>query len=155
MRRTLTAALMAGLALTLMAAPAPAAAEPLFLAYRVHSQQVGWSEWKPEPRAAGTSHQSLRAEAIELRGTEATVAAHIQDIGWVPAVPVGQTAGTTGRAKRLEAIRVTSSIPGVGIECQAHVQDVGWTSWVADGQMCGTTGRGLRAEAFRLRLIAR
>ena len=141
-------------ALVLVVAMAlPAGAEPMFLSYRGHVQNIGWQSWRNQPSAAGTTGQSLRLEAIELRGGVGMVSAHVQDLGWMPAVPNGTTAGTTGRSLRMEAIRVTSDVPGWQIECQAHVQDIGWMPWVADGKTCGTTGRSLRLEAIRLRMV--
>lgn len=143
------------LALALLFGVAPSAgAEPMFLSYRGHVQNIGWQSWRNQPSAAGTTGQSLRLEAIELRGGIGQVSAHVQDRGWLAEVGGGQTAGTTGRGLRLEAIRVRSDVPGWRIECQAHVQDIGWMPWVADGQTCGTTGRSLRLEAVQLRLTA-
>ena len=146
-------ALLLALALLLGVAP-HAGAEPMFLSYRGHVQNIGWQSWRNQPSAAGTTGQSLRLEAIELRGGIGQVSAHVQDRGWLAEVGGGQTAGTTGRGLRLEAIRVRSDVPGWRIECQAHVQDIGWMPWVADGQTCGTTGRSLRLEAVQLRLTA-
>ena len=149
--RRLCSALLA-LALITVLAP-PAAAEPIFVSYRAHVQNVGWQPFVADGQSAGTTGRSLRLEAVELRGGVGRVSAHVQDIGWMPAVPNGTTAGTTGRSLRMEAIRVTSDVPGWQIECRAHVQDLGWTAWVRDGQTCGTTGMSLRMEAVRLRLV--
>ena len=150
--KKLFAGLLALLVLVVTLAP-PAAAEPMFLSYRGHVQNIGWQSWRNQPSAAGTSGQALRLEAIELRGGIGQVSAHVQDRGWLAEVGGGQTAGTTGQSLRLEAIRVRSDVPGWRIECQAHVQNVGWMPWVADGETCGTTGRSLRLEAIRLRMV--
>ena len=150
--KKLFAGLLASLVLVVILAP-PAAAEPMFLSYRGHVQNIGWQSWRNQPSAAGTSGQALRLEAIELRGGIGQVSAHVQDRGWLAEVGGGQTAGTTGQSLRLEAIRVRSDVPGWRIECQAHVQNVGWMPWVADGETCGTTGRSLRLEAIRLRMV--
>ena len=150
--RRLCSALLA-LALITVLAP-PAAAEPIFVSYRAHVQNVGWQPFVADGQSAGTTGRSLRLEAVELRGGVGRVSAHVQDIGWMPAVPNGTTAGTTGRSLRMEAIRVASDVPGWKIECRAHVQDIGWMPWVRDGQTCGTTGRSKRLEAVQLRLIA-
>ena len=147
-------ALCATVLLSLTISTTPASAEPLFVSYRAHVQNVGWQPFVPTPGTAGTTGQSLRLEAIELRGGIGQVAAHVQDRGWLAEVGGGQTAGTTGRSLRLEAIRVRSDVPGWSIECRAHVQNVGWMAWVRDGEVCGTTGRGLRMEAVQLRLVS-
>ena len=130
----------------------PLRAEPMFLAYRAHVEGIGWQDWRADPRASGTSGQSLRLEAIELRGGIGTVDAHVQQLGWLPAVSGGATAGTTGRSLRLEGVRVTSDVPGQRIRCQAHVEGIGWLPWVNDGELCGTTGQSRRLEAIRLTL---
>ena len=143
------------LVLTLLLGVAPrAGAEPIFVAYRGHVQNVGWQPFVSEPDTAGTTGQALRMEAIQLRGGVGRVSAHVQDRGWLAEVGGGQTAGTTGRSLRMEAIRVTSDVAGWAIECRAHVQNVGWMAWVGDGEVCGTTGRGLRMEAVQLRLVS-
>lgn len=143
------------LALTLLLNIAPSAsAEPIFVNYRAHVQNVGWQPFVADSQTIGTTGKSLRMEAIELRGGVGEVSAHVQDIGWMPAVPNGTTAGTTGRSLRMEAIRVASDVPGWAIECRAHVENIGWIPWVGDGQTCGTTGRSLRLEAVQLRLTA-
>ena len=143
----LCAAVLLSLTLT-----TPANAEPLFLSYRGHVQNVGWQPFVSELDTAGTTGRSLRLEALTVRGTSATVQTFVQGIGWQAPVREEQTAGTTGRSLRLEAVRVRSQVPGVGIECQAHVQDIGWMPWAADGADCGAPGRGLRLEAVHLRL---
>lgn len=145
----LCAAVLLSLTLT-----TPANAEPLFLSYRGHVQNVGWQPFVSELDTAGTTGQALRMEAVTVRGLPATVQAHVQNVGWMAPVASEATAGTTGRSLRLEAVRVRSGVAGWGIECRAHVQDVGWTGWVGDGQTCGTTGRSKRLEAVQLRLTA-
>ena len=35
--------------------------------YRVHVQNIGWQEWKTDGEIAGTSGQSLRLEAIQIK----------------------------------------------------------------------------------------
>ena len=143
----LCAAVLLSLTLT-----TPANAEPLFLDYRAHVQDVGWQPFVNGPATAGTTGQALRMEALTLRGLPATVQAHVETVGWMAPVASEATAGTTGRGLRLEAVRVRSDVAGWGLECRAHVQDVGWTAWVGDGQTCGTTGRSKRLEAVQLRL---
>ena len=150
--RRLCSALLALTLITVLAPPA--AAEPIFVNYRAHVQNVGWQPFVADGQSAGTTGRSLRLEAIELRGGVGRVSAHVQERGWMPEVAGGHTAGTTGRSLRLEAVRVRSDIPGWRIECQAHVQNIGWMPWVGDGQTCGTTGQSLRMEAIRLRLVA-
>ena len=145
----LCAAVLMSLTLT-----TPANAEPLFLSYRGHVQNVGWQPFVSELDTAGTTGQALRMEAVTVRGLPATVQAHVENVGWMAPEASEATAGTTGRSLRLEAVRVRSGVAGWGIECRAHVQNVGWMAWVRDGEVCGTTGRGLRMEAVQLRLVS-
>jgi len=37
------------------------------LAYRVHVQNIGWMSWVSNGATAGTTGQSLRIEAIQIR----------------------------------------------------------------------------------------
>ncbi|MGN0470996.1 MAG: hypothetical protein ACI4GV_08805 [Acutalibacteraceae bacterium] len=81
--------------------------------YRVHVQNYGWMDWQSANAYAGTTGQSLRIEAIEIRLT-GEIAQHynveyqsaVQDIGWMSVCRNGETSGTTGQALRLEALRV-------------------------------------------------
>lgn len=141
--------------------------------YSAHVQNIGWMGWAKNGETAGTTGQSLRLEAIQIRilpNTEAapandgstsvpaydasvSIQAHVQNIGWMGWA--SGTAGTTGRSLRMEAVRIGlngGSVSG-GIEYRTHIQNIGWESgWAANGSTSGTEGRSLRLEAFQLRL---
>ena len=141
--------------------------------YRVHAQNIGWMGWAKNGETAGTTGQSLRLEAIQIRilpNTESapandgstsvpaydasvSIQAHVQNIGWMGWA--SGTAGTTGRSLRMEAVRIGlngGSFSG-GIEYRTHIQNIGWESgWAANGSTSGTEGKSLRLEAVQLRL---
>ncbi len=136
-----------------LAGSMPANAEPLFVNYAANVQNIGWQPFVAEAETAGTTGQSLRMEALVVRGIRSTGQAHMQDVGWMEPRSAGYPVGLPGEGLRLEAVRVRSAVAGWGIECRAHVQNLGWRPWVADGATCGTTGRSLRLEAVQLRLV--
>ena len=79
--------------------------------YRTHVQNIGWQQWKSNGELTGTSGQSLRIEALQIKlenMDEYTVEyqVHIQDIGWSGWYIDGETAGTVGQGKRIEALRI-------------------------------------------------
>ena len=144
--------------------------------YRVHVQDIGWTNWTQNGQIAGTTGKSKRIEAIQIKlesktstdseektnnkqeqqGINISYKTHIQDKGWENWVSNGKTAGTTGKAKRLEAIQikldgVDSSIKDA-IQYKVHVQDIGWMNWISDGKTAGTTGKSKRIEAIQIKL---
>ena len=59
------------------------------LEYRVHIQDIGWTEWLPAGSDAGTAGQSKRLEGIEIRLTGENASqydiyyrVHVQNFGW-------------------------------------------------------------------------
>lgn len=93
------------------------------LEYRAHLGQkfpgdngpYGWTAWTPEGVDCGTTGDSRRMEAIEVRLVNAPVHCHIRyrvhmrgqwNGGWSDWVQDGATAGTTGENRRIEAIQV-------------------------------------------------
>jgi len=115
------------------------------LQYKVHIQNIGWTDWLQEGRFAGTTGQGLRIEAIIIEGVD-EYRVHIQDQGWSDLVKSGETAGTTGQGLRIEAIEIHSD----QLNYQVHVENIGWMDWARDGETAGTVGAGLRVEAIRL-----
>lgn len=122
--------------------------------YKVHIQDIGWTNWEKAGELAGTEGQSKRIEAIILQGNngvDLSYRVHIQDIGWTDWVRNGQVAGTTGQSKRIEAIEIKSNRM---LEVQEHIQDVGWMpSSKGTNIKIGTEGKSLRIEAFKINLL--
>ena len=138
------------------------------LAYRAHSQDVGWLAPVRDGQTAGITGHSLRCEAIKITPPEGVVLdcfAHVQDVGTLgyPGIRKGQGSGTgssdtdpiigtVGKSKRLEALmlRCVENPAGKRLRVQAHVQDVGWQEPVGEGEWAGTRGKGKRLEAIRV-----
>ena len=133
------------------------------LQYRVHVQDIGWTEWVDAGKPAGTTGQGKRIEAIEMRLTGELAEnytilyqVHIQDYGYAQGwVKDGTLAGTTGESKRIEEVSAVI-IPkgygeGVSVKYRVHVQDYGWeSSYASDGAMSGTSGQSKRLEGIEI-----
>ncbi|MDN5289882.1 MAG: N-acetylmuramoyl-L-alanine amidase [Anaerophaga sp.] len=115
------------------------------LLYQVYMENYGWQGWVQEGRLAGITGQSLRMEAIRIKGVN-RYRVHVQNIGWMDWVGEGEVAGTIDKALRIEAIE----IEGENINYQVHVQNKGWMDFARNGETAGTVGQGLRIEAIRL-----
>lgn len=120
------------------------------ITYRVHAQNKGWFPWVSDGDCAGTTGESRRLEAIQIKSESAnlTYQVHVQNKGDMPPVGEGQTAGTTGQSLRMEAIKIDCNKP---IKYRVHVQNKGWMPWVKNGQWAGTKGQGLRMEAIEIK----
>ena len=122
--------------------------------YKVHIQDIGWTDWEKTGELAGTEGEGKRIEAIILQGNnglDLSYRVHIQDIGWSDWVKNGQIAGTTGESKRIEAIEIKSNKM---LEVQEHIQDIGWMpSSKGTNIRIGTEGKSLRIEAFKINLL--
>ena len=133
------------------------------LEYRVHVQDIGWTDWVTAGNPAGTEGMSKRIEAIEIRLTgeladnySVFYGVHIQDYGDMQGwVQDGALAGTTGESKRIEALAVVIVPKGmednISVQYRVHVQDYGWEgSYAADGKMAGTSGQSKRLEGIEM-----
>ena len=133
------------------------------LEYRVHVQDIGWTDWVTAGNPAGTTGQAKRIEAIEIRLTgeladnySVFYGVHIQDYGDMQGwVQDGALAGTTGESKRIEALAVVIAPKGmednISVQYRVHVQDYGWEkSYASDGQMAGTSGESKRLEGIEM-----
>ena len=131
--------------------------------YRTHVQDHGWEDvWKTNGEMSGTSGESRRLEAIEIKlvGSpyEGSIeySTHIQDIGWQSFKKDGNTSGTEGQSKRLEAIkiRLTGEMKEkYHVYYRVHAQDYGWLGWAKDGEEAGTAGFSKRLEAIEIMLV--
>ena len=128
--------------------------------YKTHVQSIGWQGWQQNGGMAGTSGQSKRLEAIQIRLKNADghiqYRTHAQTYGWLDNKQDGAVSGTTGESKRLEAVEIslTGNIAKThDVWYRAHVQRIGWQGWVCNGAMAGTSGRSLRVEALEILLV--
>ena len=124
------------------------------LQYRVHMQDLGWSEFINAGVVAGTTGEERRIEAVQFKlpqGLEMKVKAHIQDIGWTDWQNAEDIIGTTGQQLRLEALEINSNKE---LEFQEHIQDIGWLPVKrAKAYTLGTVGKSLRLEAFKINIV--
>lgn len=81
--------------------------------YRACVEGHGWQEWRSNGQTAGTTGQSKRIEALEIRlsGSVADVydvryRAQVEKDGWTEWAENGQTVGSEGLDRRIEAFEV-------------------------------------------------
>jgi polysaccharide deacetylase len=123
------------------------------LQYKVHLQDIGWTDWKNAGETIGTTGESRRVEAITLKGInglDVSYRVHMQDKGWSNWVKNSEVAGTTGESRRIEAIEIKCN---KNLIAQEHIQDVGWMP-ISKGKeiYIGTEGKSLRLEAFKIEI---
>lgn len=132
------------------------------LSYRTHVQNIGWQNWKKSGETAGTTGQSKRLEAIELKISNCDYEGsieyqtHIQNIGWQSWRRNGQMSGTEAQALRLEAvkIRLTGELEKqFDIYYRVHIQNYGWLPYVKNGEAAGSEEFGLRLEGLEVCLV--
>jgi len=121
--------------------------------YRTHVQNYGWQEWKSNGQSAGTTGESLRLEAINIKLNGASggirYKTHVQNYGWQSWKYDGDAAGTSGESKRLEAIQI--ELTGDAAELydvyyRVHAQHFGWLDWARTDEVAGTAGYSLQAR---------
>ena len=74
----------------------------------MHIQDKGWSNWVKNSEVAGTTGESRRIEAIEIKCNKNLIAQeHIQDVCWFT-ISKGKEIhiGTEGKSLRLEAFKI-------------------------------------------------
>ena len=131
------------------------------VSYRTHIQGIGWQDWKKDGDMSGTSGQSKRLEAINIKLSDIPYdgaicyRVHVQTYGWQRVVNNGEMAGTSGEGKRLEAIQIylTGEMADYyDVYYQTHIQNYGWSGWATNGEMCGSQGYAYRLEGIRIKL---
>lgn len=133
------------------------------LQYRVHVQTYGWQNWTNSGNVAGTTGESKRLEAIEIRivdedgnpseNLHVEYRVHVQTYGWQDWAADGQTAGTTGLAKRLEAVQIRltgEESQNYILDYKTHIQTLGWMDYAQDQELSGSEGFGKRMEAIQI-----
>ena len=142
--------------------PTPTPPPSATVRYRTHVQDVGWQGYVSNGALSGTSGQSKRLEAIniKLEGVSGGIEyrTHVQDIGWQGFVANNALSGTSGQSKRLEAIqiRLTGEAANLyDVYYRVHAQDTGWLDWAKNGASSGTAGYSRRLEAIEIKLVAK
>ena len=130
--------------------------------YRTHVQTYGWQSWVSDGSLAGTTGESKRVEALQIKLKNAPYSgsikysAHVQGIGWMDPVTDGATAGTTGQSRRVEAITIELTgemAEKYDVYYRVHSQKLGWMGWAKNGEKAGSKGCYLRVEALQVKLV--
>ena len=128
--------------------------------YRTHVQDYGWMNYVMNGATSGTSGESKRMEAIQIKlqnlsgGIEYRT--HVQDYGWMDWVSNDALSGTSGQSKRLEAIEIRltgEAADKYDIYYRVHAQNFGWMGWAKNGDPAGTAGYAYRLEAVEILLV--
>lgn len=138
--------------------------------YRGHVQNKGWDAWVADGESCGTSGESLRLEAVQMRldgklsdTHHVWYRTHVQDFGWLGWAKDDQASGTAGQSKRAEAVEIqvlpNGQVPEGYVDGEAsyigaitadvHLQDTGWAGDQSALEF-GTTGQSRRLEAISL-----
>ena len=132
------------------------------VSYRTHIQSIGWQDWKKDGDMSGTTGQSKRLEAINIKLSDIPYSGgisyrvHVQKYGWQQLVHDGDMAGTSGEGKRLEAIQIGlygEMAKHYDVYYQTHIQHFGWSGWASNSEMCGSAGYAYRLEGIRIKLV--
>lgn len=123
------------------------------LQYKVHLEEIGWTDYINAGEVAGTTGESRRMEAIILQGNnglDLKYRVHMEELGWSDWVNNGEIAGTIGESRRIEAIEIECNRP---LEVQEHIEQVGWMPTSKGNHIkIGTEGKALRLEAFKINI---
>ncbi len=133
------------------------------VSYHSHIQNVGWQKYVSDGKTSGTTNQSKRLEAIQIKLDNVPYTGnilyktHIQSIGWESDWKQNNSiSGTINKALRIEAIQI--KLDGqineyYDIYYRAYAQNFGWLGWAKNGETAGTIGYGYRLEAIQILLI--
>ena len=131
--------------------------------YRSHIESIGWEkDFKNDGAFSGTTHQSKRLEAIEIK-VESNInggieyRTHIQEYGWEKDFKKdGAQSGTSHESKRLEAIEIKlyGNLSEIyDVYYRVHAENYGWLGWAKNGEKAGTAGFALRLEGIEIKLV--
>ncbi len=132
------------------------------ITYHTHVQTYGWQDWVKNGKMAGTSGESKRLEALEVKLAADHVAGsvryrtHVQTYGWQDWKTNGALAGTEGESKRLEAIQIKltgEASQYFDVWYRVHVQTYGWLGWAKNGAKAGTANLSRRMESMQIKLL--
>jgi hypothetical protein len=130
--------------------------------YQTHVENYGWQDWKKNSEMSGTSHESLRLEAINIKldqqqyDLSVNYATHVENYGWQDWKKNGEMSGTSHESLRLEAIRINLSgadADKFDIYYHVHAQNIGWMGWAKNGADAGTAGFAYRLEAIEIQVL--
>lgn len=134
-----------------------------YVGYRTHVQTYGWQPYVYDGTMSGTTGESKRLEAINIKlmnqeyDGDIEYQTHVQTYGWERVWKKdGDTSGTSGEAKRLEAIRIRLTdemAEKYDVYYRVHAQTFGWLGWAKNGKEAGTAGYGKRLEGIQIMLV--
>lgn len=130
--------------------------------YSMHIQDKGWMDYVSDGVTAGTTGQSLRAEALKIKVSGMsggiTYRTHLKDIGWTSWSSNNRQSGTVGRKLRMEAVQIKlvgTIAQNYDVYYRVHLAEVGWLGWTKNGETAGSTGCGIQLEAIQIKLCAK
>lgn len=128
--------------------------------YCTHCQTYGWLGNVSNGAVSGTTGQSKRLEALNIRLANPKYSGsieyrtHLQFLGWEANYRRdGATSGTTGQSRRMEAvqIRLTGDMAKhYDVWYRVHCQTYGWLGWAKNDQRAGTAGYSKRMGAVQI-----
>lgn len=140
--------------LIVLEAEKPLIGEKSDLQYRVHVENLDWSQWYNDGEIAGTQNKGLRIEAIQFQlknGVELKARAHIEKVGWTDWKNGTEIIGTEGKGLRIEALEIECNRK---LKASEHIQNIGWLpSSQGEKIKLGTETKGLRMEALKIKLV--
>ena len=130
--------------------------------YSMHIRDKGWMDYVSDGATAGTTGQSLWAEALKIKVSGMlggiTYRTHLKDIGWTSWSSNNRQSGTTGKKLRMEAVQIklTGRIAqNYDVYYRVHLAEVGWLGWTKNGETAGSTGCGIQLEAIQIKLSSK
>jgi len=127
------------------------------VSYQTHIQDIGWSGYVNNGSESGTTGQSRRLEAIQIKLANVSggieYRAYVQDIGWMAWTSDGKLSGTSGQSKRLEAIQIRltgAAAEQYNVYYSVHAENNGWLDWAKNGESAGTAGFSYRLESIKI-----
>lgn len=130
--------------------------------YRTHVEDYAWLPYVSNGEMSGTTMESKRLEAIQIKLNSGTLSGgisystYVQDIGWTDFVSDDSVSGTTGKKLRIEAIKIklTGEISEYyDVYYRVHVQEFGWLDWASNGKGAGSQTYNYRLEGIEIKLV--
>ena len=133
--------------------------------YRTYVQGYGWRNIMRDGETAGTTSESKRVEAVNVKlggavkaTGDITYRGYVQGDDWTDWAKNGEMCGTKDKGLRLEAIEIKltdDAAEQYDVWYRVYCQKLGWMGWAKNGESAGTTGYGYRIEAMQVQLVAK
>lgn len=130
--------------------------EEVFLSYKSHVSNLGWTAATTNNGTTGTTGQSKTMEAFKINGS-VEYASYNHATGWQPTINGGMISGTTGLSTPIQALKINplgTLADKYDLYYRVHVSHIGWMGWTKNGQPAGVTGNSTNnIEALEIRLV--